>query len=192
MLPLIGLGIGAIGAIGKLFGNRRANKRLEQLIGQDPTYKANPIAGDRMALAQQLLNSRSPGAANVERNIYGSQGNALANASKYATDSSQMLAAGGMAQGQSNEAFENLGQQETQDYQRRYGNLVGAQEGMIQEGDKVYQDQVRRFEDLAKIRGAQNANTQNSWQGVSNLGFGLANFGLSAGPNIWQELLGKK
>lgn len=181
MLPLIGAGLGLVGAIGGLFGNKRANKRLESLIGQDPKYNSNPIAGDRMSLAKQLLNGRMPGAASVERNIMGNQGNAITNINKVATDSSQALALGANIQGQTNQAFQQLGQQESQDYQRRYGNLVGAQEGMIQEGDKVYQDQVRRFEDLAKIRGAQNQNSQNAWKSISNAGMGIMNFGLSAG-----------
>jgi hypothetical protein len=175
-----GLGLGIIGGIGSIFGNRRANRELEKLIGQNPAYKSNPIAGQRMALAQQLLNARQPGAAAAERNIYGAQANSLANIQRNATDSSQALALSAGTQGQTNQAFGDLAQQEAQGYQQRYQNLAGAQQGMIQEGDKVYQDQVRRYQDLAAIRGAQNQNRQNSWQTVSNFGGGLMNFGLAS------------
>ncbi len=175
-----GLGLGIIGGIGSIFGNRRANRELEKLIGQNPAYKSNPIAAQRMALAQQLLNARQPGAAAAERNIYGAQANSLANIQRNATDSSQALALAAGTQGQTNQAFGDLAQQEAQGYQQRYQNLAGAQQGMIQEGDKVYQDQVRRYQDLAAIRGAQNQNRQNSWQTVSNFGGGLMNFGLAS------------
>lgn len=180
-LPLIGLGLGVAGAIGDLFGNKKANRKLEALIGQDPSYKVNPIAGERLDFARQLLKARTPGMATAERNIYANQGTQMSRIARNATDSSQLLALGATSQAQTNQSLENLGMQESQDYYNRLGILNQAQEGMINEGDKVYQDQVRRFEDLAKIRGAQNQNRQNTWQGVSNMGFGLLNFGLSAG-----------
>jgi hypothetical protein len=190
MLPLVGLGIGAIGAIGGLFGNRRANKRLEALIKMNPTYQVNPIAKERLGLAQQLLNARMPGAASMERNIYGNQATTLAQINRGATDASQALALAAGVQGQTNQAFSDLGIQESQDYYNRMENLEGAQQGMIAEGDKVYQDQVRRFQDLAAIRGAQTANMHNTWGTIGNLGMGLMNFGLSGGN--WKTLMGKK
>lgn len=183
-ISAIGAGVGLIGTIGSLFGNARANRRLEQLIKQNPTYKENPIARERMALAQQLLNARMPGAAALERNIYTNQAGTLDQIQRNATDSSQALALAAGVQGQTNQAFQNLGVQEAQDYYNRLNNLGSAQQGVIAEGDKVYQDQVRRFQDLAQIRGAQNANRQNSWGTVSNLGFGLMNYGLAAGGGL--------
>lgn len=177
----IGAGLGLVGGIANIFGASSANSQLEALIKKDPKYAANPIASQRMGLAQTLLNARSPGAAYAEQNIYGNQANQQANVERNATDSSQALALGAASQGATNKAFGDLNNQETQDYQRRYGNLVGAQQGEIQEGDKVYQDQIRRFNDLAQIRGAQNQNTQNAWSSLSNLGFGVMNFGLAGG-----------
>lgn len=187
MLPLaaIGAGLGLVGTIGNLFASGRANRRLNDLIKQDPSYQSSPYASQRLALAQQLLNARMPGAATQERNIYGTQANTLANIQRNATDSSQALALAAGTQGQTNQAFNQLGQQEAQDYYNRLSNLTGAQQGMIQEGDKVYQDQIRRFQDLASIRGAQTQNTSNAWQSVSNLGMGTMNFGLASGMNLF-------
>lgn len=182
-LTIGGLGLGLIGGIGSLFGARRANRRLEQLIKQNPTYKENPLARERLGLAQTLLNARAPGAAAAERNIYGNQANTMAQVNRNATDSSQALAMAAGVQGQTNQAFENLATQEAQDYQRRYGNLVGAQEGVIQEGDKVFNDQVRRYQDLVSIRGAQNTNTQGMWNSLSSLGLGAASLGMAGGMN---------
>jgi len=187
-LPLIGLGLGLIGGIGKLFGRGRANRELDKVLAQDPTYQENPLAKERLGLAQTIFNARMPGAASIERNIYSNQANQLANINRVATDSSQALALAANTQAQTNDAFNNLGIQEAQDYQRRYGNLIGAQEGVIREGDKVYADKVRRFGDLAQIRGAQNANRQNNWGDIANLGFGLADFGLAGGMD---SILGK-
>lgn len=185
----IGLGVGLLGGIGSLFGSRRANRRLEELNRMNPQYQTNPIAQQRMGLAQTLLNARMPGAAAIERNIYGAQANQLGAISRGATDSSQALALAAGTQGQANQAFTNLGIQESQDYYNRLENLEGAQQGMIAEGDKQYQDQVRRFEDTARIRGAQTANTQGAWNSLSNLGFGVMDFALAGG---FKNMFGKR
>lgn len=184
-LPLlaIGAGLGLVGGIGKMIGRGKANREMNKLLAQDPTYKENPLAKQRLGLAQQLLNARMPGAASAERNIYSNQANQLSNLQRNATDSSQLLALGSGAFGQANQAFNNLGEAEAQNYQQNVQNLNQAQQGVINEGDKVYQDQVRRWGDMAQIRGAQNANRQANWGDVGNLGFGLANFGMSGGMN---------
>jgi hypothetical protein len=182
-LAIAGLGLGLVGGVANFFGNRKANRRLEQLLKQNPQYKANPLAAQQMGLAQTLLNARMPGAAAAERNIYQNQANSMANVNRNATDASQALAMGASMQGQTNQDFINLAGAEQQDYQRRSGNLATAQQGVINEEDKVHQDQVRRFQDMAQIRGAQNANTQNSWSSLSNLGMGMMNLGLASGIN---------
>lgn len=180
-LAIAGLGLGLIGGIGSLFGNRKANRQLERLIGMNPQYKANPLAGQQLGLAQTLLNARMPGAAAAERNIYQTQANMTGQVNRNATDASQALALAAAGQGQSNQAFGNLATQEALDYQRRYGNLTNAQAIQMNEDDKVFQDSVRRFQDTAQIRGAQNANRQNTWSSISNLGFGAMNLGLAGG-----------
>lgn len=178
---IAGGALGLAGGIGSMFANRRANRELDKLLKQNPVYQANPIASQRLGLAQSLLNARMPGAASVERNIYGAQANQLANINQNATDASQALALASAVQGQTNNAFQNLGIQEAQQFQQRYNNLSNAQEGMINEGDKAYQDQIRRFQDLAAIRGAQAQNRQANWATISNMGGSLMNFGLSGG-----------
>lgn len=181
MFELGGLALGAIGAIGKLFGAGKANKKLSALQASDPTYTANPLANERLGLAKTLLNARMPGAASIERNIYGNQANTLSNIDRNATDSSQALSLAGGVQGQTNDAFNKLGIQEGQNYQQNYQNLVGAEQGAINEGDKVYDDSVRRFGDRAQIQGQQNQNNQNVWQSVANAGFGIADYGINGG-----------
>lgn len=181
-LSIAGAGLGIIGGIGGLFGAGKSNRQLRRLMGQDPVYQANPIVAQRLGLAQTLLNARMPGAAAAERNIYQTQANTMANVNRNATDASQALALAGAGQGQANQAFGNLSTQEAQDYQRRYGNLVGAQDASVQEGDKVFQDKVRRFQDAAQIQGAIAQNRQSAWSSLGNLGFGVMGLG-AAGFN---------
>jgi hypothetical protein len=173
--------MGLISGIAGAFMAHSANKKLDKLYSQDPTYTENPIAGQRMALAKMLLNARMPGAASMERNIYTNEANQNANIGRYAADGSQALALGAGAQGQADDSFAKLGLMEQQDYQRRYSNLSNAQEGMINEGDKMYNDRVRRFGDLAQIRSMQQQNRNNVLQSIGNFEDSAMNFGLSGG-----------
>lgn len=180
MLPLIaGLAVGLGGAIGKAVGRGKANRQMEKLLKQDPKYVENPIVRQRLGLAQTLLNSRMPGSASVERNIYANQANQLSALNRGATDASQALALASGIGAETNQAFNQLGITEAQDYQRRYGNLVGAQDAMVAEGDKVFNDSVRRYQNLVGIRGAQQENRQNTWGDISNFGFAVANMAAS-------------
>lgn len=180
-IPGVGLGLGLIGSIGKLFGNARANRGLRKLESEDPNYQFNPLANQRLGLAQTILNAKMPGSATIERGIYGNQANTVANYGRGATDSSQFLTGVSGVQGQTNEAFRQEGLDQNDYYKWGVGNLNQAQEGAINEGDKVFGDQVRRFQDKGQIQGAINANRQNTWGSISNGGFALADFGMNGG-----------
>lgn len=176
---IIGAGLGLVGGIGSIFSSMSANKKLQALMGADPTYQENPLVKQRLALTQTLLNARAPGAAAQEANIYGNQAATMANVARNATSGSQALAVGAATQGQAGQQFADLGVEEAKDYQRRFGNYVGAEEQQVGEDDKAYQDRIRKFQDQAQIEGAQQANTSNAWKSLSNLGFAGLNFGMS-------------
>lgn len=162
MLPLaaIGLVAGLIGGIGKMFGRAKANRELDAIKKRNMDF-----AGQRKGLADALLNARMPGAVQAERNIYSNQATQLNRATQGATDASQFQLLGAVAQGQTNDAFTNLGMQEQQDYQRRYGNVDAANEVMQNAMNADY-----------AASAAQQQNRQNTWGDISNMGFGLADF----------------
>jgi hypothetical protein len=164
-LSLIGLGTGLIGGIGQLFGTSSANKKLQALQQQN-----DALADNRLGLAKTLLNARTPGSADVERNIFTNQANELGQVNRTATSSNEALLAGAGVQGQTNDALNKLGIQDKQDYQRRYGNLQNAEDAKLQslEGD-------------AQLEGAQSKNNYNTWGNISNMGMGLADIGLAGG-----------
>ncbi len=174
--PLIGLGIGLIGGIGKMFGRGKANREMDKLLAKNPVYNENPLARQRLGLAQTLLNARMPGAVAVERNLFTNQATQLNRLDRGATDASQALAAAAGIGAQTDTSLNQLGINEAQDYQRRLANLSDAQQGVITEGDKVFQDKTRRYNDEFAVRGAQQQNRQNTWGDISNFGFSFADF----------------
>lgn len=162
------LGIGILQGVGNAIQAHKANKQLESLLGQDPTYQKNPLAAQQFAMAQQLYNGRMAGAASQERNIFQNQANTVNAVNKNATDSSQALALAMGAQGQADKAFSGLRQEEAQNKYQMLGNLNQAYAGMINEDDKAYNDKLRKFSDIAQIRGAQQQNRSNALNGIFN------------------------
>lgn len=184
----VGLGVGLIGSVGKMIGNSKANQQLRSLQSQDPNYATsqagiqnNQVAQGRYGLAETILNSQMPGTAQEQNNILGNQSNVVGNANRSATNSAQALVVGSGAQGQTNQAFSNLAGQQADWYKSNLANYNQAGQGVINEGDKEFQDQIRQFGDKAQIQGAINANRQNTWGSIANGGFSLANFGMNGG-----------
>lgn len=184
----IGLGVGVIGSIGRLFGNAKANRELRALQASDPNYATssagianNKLASGRLGLAQTLLNAKMPGSQTIERGIQSSQSNTVGNFRRGATDSSQFLLGAAGTEGIANDAYEKEGLMQNDYYQQNLKNLNGAQEGMINENNKGFEDDLRRYSDKVQIGGAINQNRQNSWGSLSNLGFGMADFSANGG-----------
>lgn len=198
MIPMMifGMAMQAAQAASQSHQASELNKMQSNINPQDPKYNTSPYAQQRLGLAQTLLNSRMPGASAMERNIYGNQANQLDNVNRNATSGSQALAMGAAAQGQSNQAFQNLGVQEQQDYYNRLQNVTGAQAGMTQEGDKVHADQLRDYQEKMQLKNTylaasmQNKNTSlNSW---ANTGYSAGGAAASLPPNFWQTMFKKK
>lgn len=164
---------GALGTIGTIFANLEGDKtrrKLNRLQGEDPTYTESPYAKSRLGLASQLLNSRMPGATAMERNIQSNQANFNAQVDRNATGGSQALALAAAGQGETNNAFNQLGISEAQDYYRRVDNMNQANEGMTQEHTKSFDDNVRKWQDKVNILMARNAIRQQQGQNMTNLG----------------------
>lgn len=184
----IGLGVGIIGGIGKIFGNAKANRQLKALQAQDPNYATSAagianqnLASNRLGYAQSILNSKMPGSEAIDRSIYAGYGNQQGNIARNASSGEQALALGAANLGQANDSFMREGQNQADWMRGNQQLLQGAQEGMINQNNQVFNDETRRFGDKAQIQGAINANRQNSWGSIENAGFGLASFGMNGG-----------
>jgi hypothetical protein len=183
LLTIAGLGLGLAGSVGKGIQRGRANRELRELMKTMPQYKENPLFAQRLGLAQQLLNARMPGAAAAERNIYQTQANQMANVQRGATSGSDVLLAGAGAAGQAGQAFNQLGQMEAADYQRRYGNLAQAQDAQAAEQQRLFEDQLRRYQMQTQLQGAIQENRAATFGDISNFGMGVANIAASGGFN---------
>lgn len=181
---LASLGGGLISGIGGLIAGRRQTKRNMADLNATGQYEANPMAAQQLALMQNLYNGRMAGASGMEQNIYGNQANVSAGVQRNATDASQALAMMAGLQGQSNDAFAQLAQREAMDRMQRAGMVAGAQNTMINEGDKVFQDKLRFLQAKMGIRAVGTENTMNS---LNTLGKTMSMAG-----NMWDAGASKK
>jgi len=164
--------LGQVGQVASLIGANidagKTRKHLKKIGAQDPAYTTSPYAQQELGLANTLYNARMPGASAMERNIYQNQANTIGAINRNATDSSQALALAAGAQGQTNQAFNQLGIQEAQDQQRRYQNLVGAQRGMTAEHQSMFDDSIRRWQNKLGIEMKRNEIRQQQWGNLNN------------------------
>lgn len=163
------MALGILQGILNIGRQKKANKALDQLLTQDPRYKQNPYAAQQLGLAKQMVADPSLGTrGQVERGIQTNNANFMGNVSRNATDSSQALALGAAGLGQSNQDIVNANLGFQKNKLALTDNLNQAYGGMINEGDKDYQDLIRRYSNLAEIRGQQQQNKTNALNGVFN------------------------
>jgi CRISPR/Cas system CMR-associated protein Cmr1 (group 7 of RAMP superfamily) len=159
----IGLGI---------FQNIKANKikpKWEQ-------YQTNPYAQKRLGAANNLFNSRMAGAAEMERNLFSNQASAIGNVNKNATDASQALAAASGIGANTNQAFGQLQNAEMQNKYAMLNNLNQAYAQMVNEGDKVHNSKMQKFQmDTAQKNALRNSGIQNIFSGVDSIDAAIQN-----------------
>ena len=165
-------GISAVSGIVKMAKSAHQNKLANGVVIPDATYQSSPYAQAMMDQANQYKNSRMTGAAEAEQNIMSNQGNTIGAIDRNATSGAQALAMVSAAQGQSNQAFNGLRQQEGADGQMKMNNWNQANQQMIGEGDKLFNDRVRKqqmaMSEKNALRGAANANFSGGLNDFSN------------------------
>lgn len=162
---LLGLAGGIVGAIGGAGARARANAELER-----QNKRKEEFGKERLGLAKTIFGGRMPGATALENQILSNQANTIGTVQKNATDVGQVIGAATNSQVATNNAYQDLQVKEGQDWTRRYGVLNGA-----------YDDYNQIMDDQIAMKGAQAQNEGQTWQELSNLGFGVANFGLAGG-----------
>jgi hypothetical protein len=181
----------ALGVGAGLFGIAKGIQSLRQSKKINPVYtpyQVSQYAKDQLGGAQTALNARNQYAEAQQRGILGSQANMMASAQRNVTDPSQALAMAAAGQANTNQAMFQQGLQEQQAYQQRLANLTNAQQTMTGEGDKVYNDMVRKYQIDAQQKAAlQNAGSQAILGGLQNMAgmFLAGGKGQSSNKNVF-------
>lgn len=163
-----------MGLLDSVFGGILGAVQMHKADQINPVYSpytTSQYAKDNLSTAQNAYNGRMAGATTLEQNILGNQSNQNANVDRNATDGAQALAVKAAGQGQTNQAFSNLQTQEAQNKYQMLNNLNLANNGMTQEGDKVYQSQLQKYQmDVSQQSALRSAGINNLFGAVSGLG----------------------
>lgn len=166
----IAAGVGAASGIFKIGQGIHQNNLANKVVVPEANYETSPYAVKIMDEANRIKNSRMAGAADAENNIFGSQANATGAINRNSTSGAQALAMLAATQGNTNAAFNGLRAQEGNDFWMKQNAFNNAGQIMIGEGDKKYQDDVRkRQEAIAEKSGLRGAGTQNIGGGMNDL-----------------------
>lgn len=166
IVPAIMGGLALAGAIVKGIQAVKQNSLANGINPNDPTYEVSPYAKANLGLANSLYNGRMAGATDLERNIQGNQATTLNSINRNATSSSQALALAGAAQGQTNAALSGLQTTEAQNKYALAGQVTNANRDMTTEQGKVYQDQLRKYEQDVQAKAALRQASANNLSGL--------------------------
>lgn len=182
---MIGAATGLIGGLLNYGAKRKLAKKQQRLADEinpvDSTYNISEYSKRNLGMYQQERFGRMKGAASAERNIMANQAGALAGIERNSTDSSQSLAMLAGLQGQTDQSFMGLADRENANNQNAMAGLSGAYATMNEEQRRVYEDQVRKFNnDTAAKAALQNASWANKMSATNDLASGIALAGQAA------------
>ena len=148
---------------------RQQQEQADKLNPVDPSYTESQYAKEQLALARNAMNSRMPGSVQAEANIARNQSNIFLNLARAAGSPQAMIAGAGALQNSSNNALSQLAAQEAQYKNSMLSNLNNALIGMVQEGGKVYADQLRKYtRDFDQKQNLLNSSQQNFSNSIAN------------------------
>jgi hypothetical protein len=167
------------------FSQAKKQKREANKINPvDVTYQESPYAKEQLSTARNFLNSRMPGANSMQQGIANNQANSFLNLTRAAGSPQQLMAAAGALQGNTNSALDNLAIQESQYKASMLGNFNNALSTMTNEGDKVYGDQLRKYNrDYEMKQSLLNSSAQNKQAGFKGIG-GFLDEGANLAMNL--------
>ena len=141
-----GMGVSAIGSIGKLLTGFNQNKLANQINPIFSQYTGSNAVNQSLGAVQNAYQGRMPGAQAASDRILQSQANALANISRGATDSSQLLAAGAGTEGAADEAGIDLAGKEGQYKTGLLSNLQSAYGAKTEDERKIYESKLLKYQ----------------------------------------------
>ena len=149
-------------------------KMADSIHPQNTTYNVSPYAQNQLQTVRNAYNGRMAGAANAENNIAANQANSFQGAERNASSGSQALSILAGLQGNTNQANQGLQDAEGRNQNALLGQLGAANQGMTNENDKVYNDQLRNYNnDLQAKNQLQAASMQNRNSAIDGISNGL-------------------
>lgn len=164
--------MGLFSAVNSLIQGGKQKRMAKRINPVQTTYETSKPIENLYAEGQNLYEGRMAGATQQEQNLLTSGANFSAAVDRSATSGSQAIAAKAAGLATTDQGFQDLALKEAEDKQRRFGVLSNVSQLMAQEGDKVYQDKLRKYYDdlnyKRALEGASMQNKANFWGGLDD------------------------
>ena len=185
VLPYLGPIIAGTGAVGKFAQGIQQSNLASKVVVPEANQTISPFAQQSRDLANQMFNGQMAGASTAAKNIFGNQSNTNAGIDRNAQSGAQALALLSASQGQTNNAFVQLGQQEGNYKLNALNNLNNANAAMTGEKDKMYEADLRkRTEAINEKNALRGSGMQNKFGAVKDLSsVGYAIGSMNGGPS---------
>lgn len=178
------------GAVNNMIQAGRQRRLARQIKPVNATYTENPYIKGLFSQGSNLYQGRMAGANAASQNIATNAANTNAAIARNAGDASTALATAAGVQAQADQSYQDLATQEAMDKSNRFGIYSNVSQLMAQEGDKVFQDKLRKYyDDLNYKRALEGSAMQNQANAFGSLdraigttlGYGLAPGGFLRG-----------
>jgi hypothetical protein len=164
--------MGIFSAVNSLIQGGKQKRMAKRINPVQATYEESQPIQDLYAEGKNLYQDRMVGANVAEQNLLTQGANFNAAVDRSATSGSQALAAKAAGLGSTNQAVRDLALKEAEDKQQRFGIFSNVSQLMAQEGDKAYQDKLRKYYDdlnyKRALEGASMQNKANFWSGIDD------------------------
>lgn len=162
--------MGIFSAIGNFITSGKQKKLAKSINPINTTYEVDKNIKGLYGQGQNLYQGRMAGANAAEQGLQTSAANTNAAIARNAGDASTALAMAAGVQGQTDQSIQDLAIKEAQDKQGRFGIYSNVSQLMAREGDKVYQDKLRKYyDDLNYKRALEGASMQNFQAGLGGI-----------------------
>jgi hypothetical protein len=164
------MGAGVIAAGLGAIGSRRNQKKLNKLLERAPKYKINDEAYDNQAIAKSEAFGRDRSIQFQETQLEQDAANAVTDVKDVASSTNALLAAITAIKANQNTARVGLAQNEAQLMAQRKAQLIGVNNQMIDEKDKMwnYNENMPYQMKVAALRDRKKANDELFLKGVDN------------------------
>ncbi len=175
-------GVGGLAQMASgIFGKRKRQRELENMLAQRPQYQIPQELSDQLEEARNRKDARIAGSQQLTENIMTSGQNQLANAQRSSGSVEQQLALGSATMGNVENALFKQSQNEQAQRNINLQNYLQASTNMAQAKDQAFKlNELDPFNQ--RVQGTMALNQMSremTFGGLNQLGAGLANAGAS-------------
>ena len=189
----IGAGIQAVGGLAQMasgiFGKKRRQRQIENMIAQRPEYKIPKEVKQDMEMRRNLVNAQLDEQQAMRDNLFTQQQNAIARTQASSGSLEDLLAVGASSDASMNNALVNLQTQGASQRSQRRNEFSQSLANLSQYRDQAFKiNELDPYKDKMALTMENNkASREMIFGGINQAGAGVMNFGSAMNEGAFQK-----